>query len=132
MTHIHATIKTSTGASTNGIKINAGDEITLRLYVSATTTETLINATRADFLENERTGEDSTVARANGQELIDEGMIEAKVGAGAWANICGFANALDLGAVSSASYATFSLRVVVPPGADTIGSVGVGLAIRCK
>lgn len=132
MSHITATIKTSTGAQINGIKLNAGEELALRLYVSSTTANTLISATRADFLENKRTGEDDSTARANGQELIDEGMVEAKTGAGAWQNICGFANALDLGAVDSASYATFSLRVTVPAGADSIGAVGIGLAIRCK
>jgi len=57
-------------------------------------------------------------------------MIEAKVGAGAWASICGWANKLQIGPINEQEYVEVQLKSVIASDAKSTGTVYAGLAFR--
>ena len=108
-----------------GFKIKSGDVLTLRCYSTEGATNLFINACRADFGEQERPGETSDISTQMGQELIDAGAIYGRLVGGSWQNICGFDNALELGAVSAEGYVAFEIKIDY-----SVGICGFGLAAR--
>ena len=131
MTKIIPTITTSAGTTLTGLRFNAADVQSLRYYVDADTAENHINAVRADFREASPTGEDTTTARGNGQELLDDNAFQISTDGGTtWQNFSGWANAVDLGAILAGNYVSFQLRINPALDLETIGTVGIGLAIR--
>lgn len=114
-----------------GLQIRRNAVVTARIYVeNGDATDVYMCAVRADFTEQKRVGESDETAKNNGQELINEGMIQAKIGAGEWANICGWSNKIQLGPINEQNYVDVSLRCVFPSGADSAGTVYAGLAFR--
>lgn len=122
-------VTTTSDEAIFGLKLISGETAELRLHSEDGTTETLLHATRADFGETSPTGETTEAEKMQGQEIFDAGQIYAKVGAGAWQNICGYANKIDLGAISAAGSVDFSLKV------ETVGQFdvcGFGLKILAR
>ena len=106
----------TSGAKINGVVLTFGNVLTLRCYVPNGTAECLIYACRADFVESSPTGESARVAALHGQELLNNGSIQGKTGAGAWQNIAGFSNALSLGAITAGNYEEFEIRITEDSG----------------
>ena len=131
MTKINPTITTSAGTTLTGLRFNAADVQSLRYYVDGDTDENHINAVRADFREMSLPGEDTTTAHGNGQELLDANAFQISTDGGTnWQNFSGWANAVNLGAIVADDYVAFQLRIDPALDLETIGTVGVGLAIR--
>ena len=132
MTKISVQLKTTSDEAVSGIILTDGSVQQFRVYVDGDTTETLVNACRADFWETARTAEERADQLAVGQEILEEGMIEGSVDGITYQDISGFANALDLGAVLSGGYADLYLRLTVPIDSETGATVGFGLAFRVR
>ena len=111
----------------HGAFLKSGESVTLRVYSDDGAAQAYLNACRADFGENAPSGEESAVSKVHGQYLLDDGDIEGKLSGGVYQNICGFSNALDLGAISAGGY-----KEVVIKSTLTYGTVCFGLAIRSR
>jgi hypothetical protein len=113
-----------------GLLIKRDTVSTIRVYIeNGNATDVYLCATRSDFVENKRTGEADDTAKANGQELIDSGLILARVGAGAWTNICGWSNKMQIGPVAEQAYVDVQLKSDLAT-AETTGTAYIGLAFR--
>ena len=121
------TLKTTENISLAGIKTKAGEPLNLRCYSDEGATTLLINACRADFAEIPKNNEDPEITAEMGQGLLTGGMIEGRLPAGTWQNICTFDNALNIGPVAPGGYAEFEIRTTLP-----LGIVAFGLAIRAR
>ena len=74
-------ITDSEGKAINGLRLRPGQETTINITTEAVTgLYVLIQATRADFIAESQSGESESVARGNGQELLDSGLVQIKVG----------------------------------------------------
>lgn len=126
-----AYITDASGIRINGLLFNSGESRTIRIYVPTGTTQAYIRAMRADFVQEQLTGEDDSTALGNGQELIDDGIIEGRLSGGIWQNICKRANQLDLGAIADGTYKEVEIRVLEDTTLSTVGVVGIGFLIEC-
>ncbi len=114
-----------------GLQVKRDQVSSIRVYMeNGDADDVYLCATRADFCEAIRTGESADTAMTNGQELIDEGLIFAKVGAGAWANICGWANKMQIGPINEQEYVDVQIKSVLPVGLSSVGTIQAGLAFR--
>lgn len=129
MTKPTITITDSSGNTISGLRLNQGETATIRIYTD-TAGAIVLNAVRGDFREIALTGEDESTARTNGQELIDEGIIEGSKTGATWQNIGGFDNALYLGNIAAGSYATAMIRIKEDTTLSTIGLTAIGFAVR--
>lgn len=104
-----------------GSTIGTSDTVTIRVYNSG-------DATAADLFIGCATVVWAFAGALNsqGQELVDNQWIQAKVGAGAWTPIGGDpsvpANILTLTPPAAGAYVEVSLRLVVPAGVSTAGN----------
>jgi len=114
-------VTTTSDEAIFGLKLISGETAELRLHSDDGTIETLLHATRADFGETNPSGESDDAAKMQGQGIFDAGLIYAKIGAGEWQNICGYANSIDLGAISAAGSVDFSLKVETTGQFDVCG-----------
>ena len=114
-----------------GVQIKRDQTVTIRVYMeNGDADDVYLCATRADFVEQKRTGEADDTARANGQELLSAGAILAKVGAGAWTNICGWSNKLQIGPLNEQAYIDVQLKSDLTNAPLSTGTVQAGLAFR--
>lgn len=114
-----------------GLQIKRGETVTIRVYMeNGDAADVYLCATRADFTEEKRPGESDETAINNGQELIDEGLILARIGAGAWESICGWANKMQIGPIDEQEYVEVQLKSDLPAGLTSSGTVYAGLAFR--
>jgi hypothetical protein len=120
-------IRDTSGALINGFSLKSGETLTIRVYSATGATSCFINACRSDFMESSPTGETAATALLHGQGLIDADAIEARIPPAAFASICGFAKALDLGAIAANNYVTVELRTTIGAGVASFG-----LAIRAN
>lgn len=109
-------LTTTAGATVLGLTIAAGETLLLRCYSTAGSSDVRINACRVDCREDAPSGEDADTSVLQGQALIDADQIEARIGAGVWAGITGFANALELGNIAALGYTEFEIRTTIPSG----------------
>lgn len=130
MTKPTITITDSAGNSISGLRLMPDVVSTIRIYCSAIAANIYLNATRGDFLEEQAAGEDESTARTNGQELLEDGLIQARLSGGTWQDIGFFENALDLGAFAAGAYKSVDIRVVSDSSISTIGLTAIGFAIR--
>jgi len=120
-------ITDSTGGNLNGFSLKSGQTISIRVYSPLGATSCLLNACRADFVESSPTGETTETAILHGQELIDDDAITARIAPAAFATICGFSNALELGPIAPGGYAEVDISVTI-----SAGRVAFGLAVRAN
>jgi len=112
---------------------SATTERTLRLHNedARNTTVNYVTACRADMLIAAPVSEDSDLSNVLGQELVTESWLEARAGtAGAWTALDGWTSKLDLGAILVGAYATFQVRLNIPAGATTLGTMAFCFGIR--
>lgn len=129
---IIASITDSAGVQIVGLQLSNLEEKALRCYVEANASEVKINATRADFCEQKRTGETAAISTSNGQDILDDGYFEGRLIGGTWQNISNFTNALSLGAIAKDAYVAFEIRLNIPTNLVSYNtSIIMGLAIRC-
>lgn len=129
MTKPIVTIRNTSGAVLTGLRLIAGEEIELRIYSNTAVTDCFVHACRVDFAEQAGKEEDPSTSRGNGQEIIDEEMVLGKPAGGSWQNIAGGDNAISCGAISENGYVSFSVKTVIPAGAESVGVVGLGLCV---
>ena len=113
----------------------ATTERTLRLHNgdARATTENLITAVRADMLAAAPTGEDTELTATMGQELVTESWLEVRAGtSGSWTPVNAWTNKLDLGAIASGAYATFQVRLNIPAGASTFGTMAFCIGVSSR
>lgn len=84
-----------------------------------------LQATRADFLLKPLTGEAESVSRGNGQELLDDGLVEALLG-GVWVPLN---EAREVGIIGYGEPIDVTLRV--KNVGQAVGEVAFGLAAIC-
>lgn len=114
-----------------GLQIPTSTEITARFFVEGgNATSILLCATRADFAENQLTDEPDDTANGNGRELLDGGMIQAKLVGGTWQDIAGFENSLEIGPVAEQGYVSVVFRSALAANLASMGTVYAGLAFR--
>lgn len=105
----------------SGIIIKPGEVLKLRCYSTAGSIDVRINATRADLMEVAPIGEAADVGATYGQEIIDDGLIEGRLIAGTFANMCKFTNALQLGSIAAAGYTEFEIKTTLSAGIAAFG-----------
>lgn len=113
----------------------ATTERTLRLYNGDTrnTTVNYLTATRADMLASAPAGEETELTAVMGTEMVSESWLEARAGTtGAWTALNSWASKLDLGAIVAGAYATFQVRLNIPAGAATFGTMAFCIGISSR
>lgn len=124
-------VSTTDNLQLYGLQIKRGETSTIRVFIeNGNASDVYLCAVRADFVETQRPGESDEIAINNGQELIDDDMIEAKIGAGEWASICGWANKLQIGPINEQEYVEVQLKSVIASDVKPTGTVYAGLAFR--
>lgn len=107
----------------SSLRLRPAQQATIRLLTeSATPLIASLQATRADFLLTPLAGEAESVSRGNGQELLDEGLIEALLG-GVWVPL---SNLVEVGVISYSEPIDVTLRV--KNVGQAVGEVAFGLA----
>lgn len=104
-----------------GIILKPGEVLRLRCYSTEGTADARINAVRSDLREIAPAGEEADTSEAYGQELIDNGLVEGRLVGGIFANICKFANALELGSVAALGYTEFEIKTKITSGVASFG-----------
>lgn len=100
--------------------------ITLRCYSTSGSTDIRLCIVRADLREEAPASEDTDISVINGQAMIDAGEIEGRLtGTETWYNVCKWANALQLGAITAGNYVEFDLKTTVDAGI-----ISFGIAVR--
>jgi hypothetical protein len=120
-------ITNSAGTTITGLTVVAGTAQRLRCYSTDGSSDVRINACRIDCREESPTGEAAATATAQGQNIIDDGLIEGRLVGGEWQNICKFTNALQLGSIAAGGYTEFEVRANT---AD--GIIAFGLCVRAQ
>jgi hypothetical protein len=110
--------------------------LTVRVFnaeITRATTQTILNAMRADLLRLTPPGEELYNTESRGGELVTEKWMEVrKVGDTTWVPLDDYANSLDLGAIPAQDYVAVELRLVVPVDANTFGDVDFVLVLRSR
>lgn len=116
-------ITNTDGQPLNSLRLRPAQEITVRLSTGdLTPLIASIQATRADFLLTEPVGETESVSRGNGQELLDDGLIEALLD-GAWVPLN---EVREVGFIMQGEPVDVTLRV--KNVGQAVGEVAFGLA----
>lgn len=114
-------ITNSAGTTITGLTVIAGTAQRLRCYSTTGSSDVRINACRVDCREEGPAGESAATATAQGQDSIDDGLIEGRLVGDAWQNICKFTNALELGSIAAGGYTEFEVKANTPDGIYAFG-----------
>jgi hypothetical protein len=129
MTHINAQIYDSDDNIISGLGLSIGEVVRLKIAVDDVSTNVYIRCLRADFNADALTGEDISVTNGNGQELLDDGLVQGRLVGGSWVDL--YSSRLSLGGILPVDVKEFEIRINTSSSIDSIGQVGLGLVIEC-